>query len=245
VVGQPGFGVALETPGTLAADQIAELLRPSEYTAALIQGLRRRADWVRGANTLEIGSGSGVVLSALGALDAASLCGTDIESAAVAAAAVLLHQQGYAGISELHHGDLWSPVAGRRFDLIVANLPHFPMAPTELPGRLPSWSYGGLDGRQLLDRFLAGLDAHLAPGGRAIITHNAFVGLDPSRAILAAQDLSLRIAATTLVHLRAERCHAITPAVLKREKNRTIYRFGPYTFAEMHVVEIGRAAALC
>jgi len=245
VVGQPTFGVALETPGTLATDHIAELLRPSEYTAALIQGLRRRAGWVRGANVLEIGSGSGVVLSALGALDAASLCGIDIEGAAVAAAAVLLHQQGYTGISEIHHGDLWSPVAGRRFDLIVANLPHFAMEPTELPGRLPSWSDGGLDGRRVLDRFLAGLGAHLSPRGRAVITHNAFVGLDLSRAALAPQELSLRIAATTLVHLPAARRLAMTPAVLKREQNRTIHRFGPYTFAEMHVVEIGRAAALC
>ena len=54
-----------------------------------------------------------------------------------------------------------------------------------IPGRLPTWSAGGADGRALLDPFLEGLAAHLAPGGRAVITHNAFVGLERSREIVA------------------------------------------------------------
>ena len=52
---------------------------------------------------------------------------------------------------------MWLPVAGRRFDLIVANLPHFPMERSDVPGRLPTWSAGGTDGRALLDPFLEGL----------------------------------------------------------------------------------------
>src|SRR5262249_55834787 len=156
-----------------ASDDAFPALRPSEYTAALIQVLRARADWVRGANALEIGSGSGVVLAALGALGAAPLCGIDIEPEARASGSLLRHGIGHDSCVELHQGDMWLPVMGRRFDLIAANLPHFPMAPTEALGeRLPSWSSGGPDGRSLLDRFLIGLPAHLAPGGRAIITHN-------------------------------------------------------------------------
>src|SRR5712664_1844085 len=98
-------------------------LRPSEYTAALIQVLRARAAWVQGASVLEIGSGSGVVLAALGALGAASLCGIDIEPEAVESGTVLLDDLGLAPTAEFHRGDMWQPVAGRRFDLIVANLP--------------------------------------------------------------------------------------------------------------------------
>ena len=45
-----------------SCQQVSAALRPSEYTAALIQVLRARGAWVRGANALEIGSGSGVVL---------------------------------------------------------------------------------------------------------------------------------------------------------------------------------------
>src|SRR4029450_6586491 len=65
-------------------------LRPSEYTAALIQGLQAKSTSVRGAKVLEIGSGSGVVLAALGELGAASLCGIDIEEDAVESGMLLL-----------------------------------------------------------------------------------------------------------------------------------------------------------
>jgi len=219
-------------------------LRPSEYTAALIQALRGRAGWARGASALEIGSGSGVVLAALGELGAASLCGIDIEGAAVASGALLLHGLGYRDALEMHHGDMWQPVAGRRFDLIAANLPHFPMEAPDIPGRLPSWSSGGADGRRLLDRFLAGLAPHLAPGGRAVITHNAFVGIDLSQAMVARDDLRLRVAMTVLVQIPSDKLDLMTQSIRCAEEGRSIHRYGPYAFAEMSIVEIGAASSL-
>jgi methylase of polypeptide subunit release factors len=216
----------------------AAALRPSEYTSALIQALRARAACVRGADALEIGSGSGVVLAALGALGASALCGIDIENEAVVSGSLLLRELGY-GNAQFHQGDMWMPVAGRRFDLIAANLPHFPMEPQEFAGRLASWSSGGPDGRRLLDGFLQGLPAYLMPGGRAIITHNAFVGLDRSRAMVEQIGLSLRVVSSTLIHLTREKLDLMTPSVLCAEGGRSIYRYGPYAFAEMHIVEIG------
>jgi release factor glutamine methyltransferase len=214
-------------------------LRPSEYSAALIQILRARPVLVRGAAALEIGSGSGVVLAAIGELGAASLCGVDIEGAAVTAAAQLLHMLGYGANAELHRGDMWRPIPGRRFDLIAANLPQFPMEPLGYAGRLPSWSSGGPDGRRLLDRFLAGLPAHLAPGGRAIVTHNAFIDLELTRSIAAHLGLSLRVAMTVLVNLPNEKLELMTRHILLAEQGRSICRYGPHAFAELHVVEIG------
>jgi release factor glutamine methyltransferase len=227
-----------------SCQQVSAALRPSEYTAALIQVLRARGAWVRGANALEIGSGSGVVLAALGALDAASLCGIDIESEAVASSTLLLRGLGHGENARMHHGDMWLPVTGRRFDLIAANLPHFPMEAGEFAGRLPSWSSGGPDGRRLLDRFLDGLAAHLAPGSRAIITHNAFVDLELSRAMVARDGLSLRVAMTVLIQISSEKLALMTRSILCFEEGRSIYRYGPYAFAEMHIVEIGAAASL-
>jgi len=227
-----------------ASEQASAALRPSEYTAALIQVLRARPAWARGATVLEIGSGSGVVLAALGAAGAASLCGVDIEGVAVEAGSLLLRRLGYRDRTELYQGDMWAPVAGRRFDLIAANLPHFPMEPRAVAGRLPSWSSGGASGRLLLDRLLDGLADHLAPGGRAVITHNAFVDLDRSRRRVARAGLSLRIALTALVFLSAQKLGLMTRDVLCAEEGRSIFRHGPYAFAEMHVVEIGAAAAL-
>jgi release factor glutamine methyltransferase len=199
---------------------------------------------VRDASALEIGAGSGVVLAAMGELHAASLCGVDIERAAVASGGLLLRRLGYGGKVEMYLGDMWRPVAGRRFDLIVANLPQFPMEPLAYAGRLPTWSAGGPDGRRLIDRFLGGLAGHLVPCGRAVITHNAFVDLELTRAMVARDGLALRVAMTVLVNLSSEKFDLMTRNVLSVAQGRSIHRYGPYAFAEMHVVEIGAAASL-
>lgn len=220
------------------------VLRPSEYTAMLMQVLLRRRAWVSGADVLEIGSGSGVVLSVMGKMGAASLCGVDIELEAIQAGSDLLDELGYGDRAEFVRGDMWQPLAGRRFDVIAANLPHFPMVCADFHGRLPSWSFGGPDGRLLLDRFLKGLHAHLAPGGRAIITHNAFVNLAQSQEIVAKAGLSLRVAETVLVHIPSEKAELMTRAVLHTEQGRSIHCHGPYTFGDLHIVEIGTPEAL-
>jgi methylase of polypeptide subunit release factors len=150
------------------------VLRPSEYTAALIQTVRGMRRFVRGASVLEIGSGSGVVLAALAGMGVSALCGIDSEDQAVRTGQMLLGAMGAS--AEFHRGDLWQPVAGRRFDLVISNLPHFPTECCDFPGRLPSWSHGGHDGRRLLDPFLDGLAGHMTPSGRAVVTHNGFVG---------------------------------------------------------------------
>ena len=216
-------------------------LRPSEYTSALIQVLRGKAAQLRGASVLEIGSGSGVVLAALGALGAASLYGVDIEDDAIDEGLTLLCELGYAEITRIERGDMWQPVGGRRFDLIVANLPHFPMPPNEVKARLSTWSCGGADGRQLLNPFLEGLAQHLAPGGRAVITHNAFVSVQQSRSLLRRHGLALRIAQTFLVNIPDLKLELLTPGILTSEEGRTIFRYGPHAFADMHIVEIGMA----
>lgn len=221
-----------DDPSALAA------LRPSEYTAALIQALQARRAVARGASVLEIGSGSGVVLAALAGLGATSLCGIDIEEDAIASGRLLLAGLGRQQTAEFIQGDMWRPVEGRRFDLVVANLPHCTLVDPHLPGRRPTWSAAGADGRRLLDPFLEGLGRHLAPRARAFITHNGFVGLDRSRRMLARAGLSLEVVFTMLVPVHDEKLARMTPSVLAAEQGRTIHRYGPYAFAEMHIVEI-------
>jgi len=215
------------------------LLRPSEYTAALIQALRTRPELACGTSALEIGFGSGVVLAAIGELGAASLCGVEIEAIAVASGTRLLRQFGFGDRLEIHHGDMWQPVAGRRFELIVANLPQFPTQSIDYDDRLPSWSVGGQDGRHALDRFLDGLPEHLSPGGRAMITHNGFIGLAATRERVERHGLSLRIAATVTVSLPREKLRLMPDNIIRSENGRSIYRYGPYAFADVHILEIG------
>jgi methylase of polypeptide subunit release factors len=213
------------------------VLRPSEYTAALVETLIGMQRFIRGAAVLEIGSGSGIVLAALAGLGAASLCGVDREEQAIRTGNVLLGSVG--AIADLHCGDLWQPIAGRRFDLVVANLPHFPTESCEFPGRLPSWSHGGQDGRRLLDPFLEGLAAHLTPTGRAVITHNGFVGLAKTRRSLARSGLRARIRRTIMLALPAEKLGVMTPDIRRREEGRTLLSIGAYTFARLYILDIG------
>jgi release factor glutamine methyltransferase len=226
------FDTGKPSPATAA-------LRPSEYTATLIQVLRREPERVRDTQVLEMGCGSGVVLAALGAMGAASLSGIDIEGEAILTGRSLLRQLGHD--AELLHGDMWKPVAGRRFDLIVANLPHFPMAHVELAGRLPSWSSGGVDGREFLDPFLEGLQGHFTAEARAVLTHNAFVDVERSRAIVRDHGLQLAVLASVLVHIPGDKLTLMTPSVLQAQEGRTIHRYGPHVFADLHIVEIAAA----
>jgi release factor glutamine methyltransferase len=169
---------------------------------------------------------------------AAGLCGVDLEADAVAATEGLLTGLGLAGRAETHQGHLFEPVGGRRFDLVLANLPHFPMERRPCDSRRSSWSAGGADGRALLDPFLAGVGEHLAPGGQVFLVHNAFVGYEATLRMLEQRGLYASIADTRLVHVPDEKVALMTPGILSREIGRSIHRIGPYTFAQVLVLVI-------
>jgi hypothetical protein len=77
-----------------------------------------------------------------------------------------------------------------------------------------------------------------------VITHNAFVGVDASRAMLRQQGLELRIALTFLVNIQGLKLSQLTPRVLAAEDGQTIHRYGPHAFAEVHIVEISATGDL-
>lgn len=214
----------------------ASPFQPTEYAAALIQQLRQRASpW---QDVLELGTGSGVVLAALLQAGAARGVGVDIEAAAVRATQALLAQLGFGARSEVIEGDLWAPLAGRRFDLVVTNLPQFPVLAPLVDGRLPSWSSGGMDGRAQIDRFLDGLAPHLQPGGRALMTHNRFADLDATLDRLPRLGLRGELACTVSVPLPPARWQALPESVRERFEGRGLSRVGAYAFAEFVVLEL-------
>ena len=229
-----------QTTADAAIDHLASpgVLRPSEYSVALIDALVGMGDSIDGASVIEIGTGCGVVLAAAAGMGARTLCGVDIEDIALRSSDDLLRSVGAHDRLELLQGHLWQPVGNRQFDLVLANLPHFPLDGGELPGRLKSWSDGGPDGRRLLDPFLDELAAHLAPGGRAVITHNACVGMPLTRRRVACHDLSARILRTHLLSLSNEKLAQMSKKIRQREIGRGLCSIGPHYFVAMHIVEI-------
>jgi release factor glutamine methyltransferase len=63
---------------------------------------------------------------------------------------------------EVREGDLFGPVAGERFDLVLFNPPYFRGAPKD-------WLDYAWRGVDVLERFAAGLADALAPEGRALV----------------------------------------------------------------------------
>ena len=88
------------------------------------------------------------------------------------AAAVARYNARVNGVEnvEVRLGDLYAPVRGAQFDLVIAN-PPFVASPY---ANAPAYHSGGPHGDRVLRRIVAGLATHLHDGGRAFaITHLA------------------------------------------------------------------------
>jgi len=216
--------------------------RPSEYTGLMIQALESAGSRLVHGSVLELGTGSGILLATLARLGADRLTGTDIEPSALVEAASLLGRLGHA--AELLLGDLWAPVEGRRFDLIIANPPTFPARVPHYPGRLPSWSDGGPDGWRFFAPFLEGLATHLAPGGRAVVQHSGLLGLDATARLLARHGLAMRCLASSLMPVAPEKHAVLNPDVLARAEPRGVRLIGDHLLLAADILEIGTADSL-
>jgi release factor glutamine methyltransferase len=85
-------------------------------------------------------------------------------------------------------GDLLAPVAGERFDLIVANPPYLPGPAPPARGAARAWD-AGADGRAVLDRICAQAPAHLASGGVLLVVHSEICDVGATLAAFAAAGL--------------------------------------------------------
>jgi carbamoyltransferase len=121
----------------------------------------------RGRCVLDLCTGSGVQ-GLIAAATAEQVVGVDVNPRAVALAGMNAILNGVGNI-EVRWGDLFAPVRGEHFDLIIANPPFVPA-----PRRGPSYHSGGPRGDRVLRRVVSGLPDHLADGGRAVmISHLA------------------------------------------------------------------------
>ena len=139
---------------------------------------------------LDLCTGSGVLAITLAReLPGLTMVATDVSAKAIAIATANAARNGVAERVELRTGDLWAPVAGEAFELIVANPPY--IRTDELAGldrevrQEPRLALdGGDDGLGFYRRLADGLAAHLAPGGLVALEH----GHDQGPAVAALLD---------------------------------------------------------
>lgn len=139
--------------------------RPQCDTWLLAQAMRATGT-ACGARVLDICAGTGALAIAAAQADARHVTAVDISRRAVLAARLNARLSGRR--VRVLHGDLFTPVAKERFDLVVANPPYVPDG-----DGLPhvAWD-AGIDGRTVIDRICAAAPAALARGGTLLLAQS-------------------------------------------------------------------------
>jgi HemK-related putative methylase len=121
-----------------------------------------------GATVLDMGTGSGIC-AIFAAQWARRIVAVDLNPAAVRCARINVLLHGLEERVEVREGDLFAPVHGERFDLILFNPPYLAGQPrTEFERAL--WS------TDVIKRFAVELAAHLAENGSALVLLSSIAG---------------------------------------------------------------------
>jgi release factor glutamine methyltransferase len=147
------------------------------------QGLPLDAPW------LDVCSGTGALAIAAAQLGATDVTAVDVSRRAVRNIAI---NAALTGVTvRALRGDLFAPVAGRRFGVIVSNPPYLPARRATGRGAARAWD-AGLDGRALLDRICASARDHLLPGGTLLLVQSSLADVRLTQSALEAHGLEVR-----------------------------------------------------
>jgi release factor glutamine methyltransferase len=169
------------------------VLRPPSDAALLGSVMARDGSGLRGREVLDLCTGTGILGLTAAKLGARA---TAVDLARRAVMNARLNARLNRLQLEVLRGDLFAPVEGRRFDLIVSNPPYIPAPPDNgtPQGAARAWD-AGPDGRAFLDRICDRAAGHLRSGGRILLVHSSLAKPDESERRLAATGLSTRVVA--------------------------------------------------
>lgn len=140
----------------------------------LLAEIVRRQDALEGADVLELGTGSGAIAVAAAKGGARRVTVVDVSRRALATAALNARINGVRLVPR--RGDLFAPVDGERFDIVVSNPPYLPGDGIPARGAARAWE-GGPDGRSILQRICSNVARHLKPGGTVLLVHSSVNGV--------------------------------------------------------------------
>ena len=152
--------LSLETIEGIPILVLPAVFNPALFLTAelFIRAIRSEPDYA-GLDVLDMGTGSGI-LAVTAALRGATTTACDINPEAIRAAEINARLNRVT--LDLRCGDLFEPVAGRKFHRIIFSPPLFEGDPS--PGIREAFY-----GRAIAERFCAALADHLHPGGYALM----------------------------------------------------------------------------
>ncbi|MCK4808507.1 MAG: methyltransferase [Candidatus Aenigmarchaeota archaeon] len=163
---------------------------PSDDTYILLDSLEKVG--IRpGFRVLEVGCGTGIISIALSGR-AASVVACDINPHAVDVCKRNAARNKVKNV-EVAGSDLFSGVSGK-FDLIVFNTPYLPQSLDETVSGEINYAWdGGVDGRKVIERFLAEVSSYLFEGGRIVFLESSLSDYEKSLSYLESAGFKVKI----------------------------------------------------
>jgi release factor glutamine methyltransferase len=153
-----------------------DVLIPRPETETLVMEALRRIQSMVAPRLLDLGTGSGCIAVSLAKQHkTAQVTAVDVSPAALAVAAGNADRHGVRSRITLADGDLFVPVSGQTFDLVVSNPPYiahgeFPTLDVGVRDFEPRSALdGGPDGLDYYRRIAAEVPSHLNPGGSVLV----------------------------------------------------------------------------
>lgn len=164
------------------------VFRPRSDSVLLADRVRARVQ--PGQRVLDPFTGSGV-LAIAAAQAGGEVTAVDVSRRAAICAWVNARLNGVR--LRARRGDMFAPVAGERFDVVVANPPYLPAADDSPPrGAARAWDAGS-DGRAILNRLCREVGGMLAPGGELLLVHSTVCDAHSTDALLSEHGLEVEV----------------------------------------------------
>ena len=141
---------------------------------------------------LDMGTGSGIqAIAAAAKPEVSAVVAVDVNQEALRQARANAFAEG-AGKIEFKESDLFSALAGEKFDTIAFNPPYLPATPEETVGDIALES--GESGRGLTERFLAEFEAHLNAKGIVLLLQSSVRGWEKPKKDLGGKGFAVETA---------------------------------------------------
>jgi len=153
--------LALEQVDGVPILVLPDVFNPKLFRTGAVLGRYLSGINLQGASVLDMGTGSGVG-AVFAARRGARVVAVDINPEAVRCARINALLNRVEERVDVRRGDLFEPVSGERFDLVLLNPPFYAGQPRE------DWEYAWRSDH-VIERFAAGLGDVLRPSGRSLV----------------------------------------------------------------------------